>query len=96
MSLYRRAAKRDGNEAAIVDALRAQGFNVERMSGVGLPDLLLSKGGQMWVAEVKMPKGRFKPAQVAFKARWTGPPILVLRTIEDALRVQLLAMESQK
>lgn len=93
MSLFRRNPRRDANEKPIVAALEAQGFVVTRISGSGVPDLLLCKGGQMWLAEVKMPKGRFKPAQLAFQHRWSGPPILTLRSIDDALRVQLLACE---
>lgn len=89
-------AKRDANEPIVVQALEAQGFNVVRISGRGVPDLVITKGGQAWFCEVKMPKGKLNAHQQQFKARWTGPPILVLRTIEDALRVQLLAMESQK
>lgn len=96
MSLYRRAAKRDHNEGVIVDTLRAQGFNVERVSGTGFPDLVATKGGQAWFIEVKAEKGRYKPAQVAFYERWTGPPIITLRSIDDALRFMLLAMEGRK
>jgi Holliday junction resolvase len=86
-------ARRDANEPLVVDALKAQGFNVERVGGKGFPDLVITKGGQAWFCEVKMPKGKLNEHQQAFKARWTGPPILVLRTVEDALRVQLMAME---
>lgn len=85
--------QRDKNEPAVIEALEAQGFTVDRISGKGLPDLLISKAGRMWLCEVKMPKGTHRPAQIAFNEKWQGPPILVLRTVEDALRVQILAME---
>lgn len=96
MSLNRRNPRRDKNEPDIVQALKAQGFNVVQLSGKGVPDLLLSKGGQMWLTEVKAPKGTYKPAQTAFYEKWTGPRIVTLRSVEDALRFQLLAMEGGK
>lgn len=115
MSLHRRAAKRDSNEGPIVQALQAQGFHVTRISGAGVPDLLVSKQcgrydvlgwtpngalteyakrGVCWLVEVKTPKGRYQKAQIAFREAWCGPPIITLRSVEDALRFQLLAMES--
>jgi hypothetical protein len=57
MSLARRAAKRDSNEQDIVDALEAIGATVTRLSGEGLPDLLVGLGGSMWLLEVKQPLG---------------------------------------
>lgn len=97
MSLHRRNPRRDANEKLIVDALRAQGFHVTRISGAGVPDLLVAKaGGFLRLAEVKTLKGRFKPAQLAFAESWPGPPIITLRTVEDALKFQLLAMENRQ
>jgi Holliday junction resolvase len=102
VSLHRRNPRRDGNEIPIVRALEAQGFHVTRISGAGVPDLLVSKRvvdafgkpyGWVRLVEVKMPKGRFKPAQIAFREAWQGPAIVTLRSVEDALRFQLLAME---
>ncbi len=87
-------ARRDANEPAIVDALRAQGFHVTRINGTGVPDLLVSKrGGFMRLVEVKMPKGRYRQAQIDFREAWPGPPIITLRTIDDAARFMLIAME---
>jgi Holliday junction resolvase len=93
MSLYRRNPRRDGNEAEIVRALEAQGFHVDRISGAGIPDLLVSKAGRMWLVEVKMPKGRFKPAQVKWRTEFRGPAPLTVRSVEDACRLMLLAGE---
>jgi len=46
VALKRYAAQRDGNEADIVEALRAAGYIVTHLSGVpGLPDLLVFKPG---------------------------------------------------
>jgi hypothetical protein len=90
VSLHRRAPRRDANEAAIVDCLRKRGFSVSYVSGAGLPDLVVGYRGtdstppQWWLVEVKQPKGRFKPAQVKWRENWTGPPPIVLRSVEDA------------
>jgi len=43
MSLNRRDAKRDENEKEIVSALRSEGYAVFRLSGPGIPDLLVVK-----------------------------------------------------
>lgn len=93
MSLHRRNPRRDANEIPIVRALEAQGFVVDRISGKGLPDLLVSKAGRQWLCEVKMPKGKFKPSQVEWRQRFRGPEPVTLRSIEDALHFCLLAME---
>ena len=74
-------------------ALEAQGFVVDRMSGKGLPDLLVSKAGHQWLVEVKAPKGIFKPAQLEWRRRFRGPVPVTLRSVDDALRFMLLAME---
>jgi Holliday junction resolvase len=86
--------RRDANEPAIVEALRAQGFVVDHINGKGVPDLLVSKGGAMWLVEVKTPKGGFKPAQEEWRERFRGPAPITLRTVDDALRFQLMACES--
>jgi Holliday junction resolvase len=93
MSLHRRNPRRDGNEKEIVAALEAQGFVVDRISGKGLPDLLVSRAGRQWLVEVKMPKGAFKPSQVLWRQRFRGPAPITLRSVDDACRFCLLAME---
>jgi hypothetical protein len=95
-ALYRRAAKRDGNEAAIVDVLRHRGFAVAFVSGKGLPDLVVGKGDRLWWVEVKQPKGRFKPAQNAWRSQWTGPAPITLRTVEEALAFPARPLDSEK
>ena len=105
MSIHRRAAKRDANEPAIRQALEAQGFHVTPVSGSGLPDLVVTYRGPdafgkphwyMWFAEIKNPNGKNKatPAQVSFQKAWQGPAIITLRSVEDAQRFALLAMET--
>lgn len=71
----RHAARRDGNDALITDALRKAGFTVYdyAKAGQGIPDKLVAKplpDGTPWICwvEIKMPKGRLRDAQEAFKA----------------------------
>jgi hypothetical protein len=85
MSLNRRNPRRDTNEAIIVQALEARGFHVDRISGAGIPDLLVSKHGSQWLIEIKRPKGKYTPAQVQWRSRFQGPTPRVLRTVDDAL-----------
>lgn len=91
--IARHNAKRDANEPLIVDALEAQGFVVKRLNGGGCPDLLVAKGGRLWLAEVKAPKGVFTVKQQEWRKDWTGPRIVTLRSVDDALRFMLLACE---
>jgi hypothetical protein len=99
VSLHRRNPRRDGNEAAIRQALEAQGFCVMPISGTGIPDLVVSQPAgtrpypRVWLVEVKQPKGTFKPAQMAWREKWGGAVPITLRTIEDCQRFMLLAME---
>jgi Holliday junction resolvase len=69
-----------------VEALEARGFHVDRLSGAGIPDLLVSKHGSMWLIEVKTAKGKLKPSQLAWREAFKGPKPWTLRTVEDALR----------
>ncbi|MBL8224483.1 MAG: hypothetical protein JNM50_04060 [Chromatiales bacterium] len=81
----RRTQHRDGNEPAIVQALEACGFVVERLpGGGGVPDLLASRAGRWHLAEVKNPAGRNRTEQTqrAFQARHLAPVVL-LRTADD-------------
>jgi len=83
----RRAAKVDGNHTAIVSALREAGASVLSLAalGRGVPDLLVCGPDWCRLVEVKMPKGKPTPDQVRFSAAWGGPPVVTVRTVEDAL-----------
>jgi len=70
----RHAARRDGNDAIITEALRKAGFTVVDYgtAGQGIPDKLVTRplpDGLPWVCwvEVKMPKGKLRDAQEAFR-----------------------------
>lgn len=84
MSLLRRDARRDANEPDLIKALEQLGFHVERLSGIGIPDLLLSRGRLWYTAEIKVRKGRETQAQKDFRAR-AKAPIPIFRTIDDVI-----------
>jgi hypothetical protein len=82
----RRAARRDANEAAIVDALRACGCSVEYLSGKGTPDLLVGFERRVVVlAEVKGYAGQLTDDQIDWHREWRGPAPVILRSVDDAL-----------
>ncbi|HZN68013.1 MAG TPA: hypothetical protein VFB66_22195 [Tepidisphaeraceae bacterium] len=87
---YRRA-KRDGNHAEIVRALRDCGRSVLELHtvGGGCPDLLVGYGGYaMVLLEVKNPSGRdrVEESQRTFLKAWRGKPPVVVRSVDEALR----------
>ena len=85
MSLHRRNAKRDRNERLLVEYLQKSGAVVHRISGPGLPDLLVGYRKRWLLLEVKAPKGKLEPAQVLFHgaAQALGLPCHVVYTVED-------------
>jgi len=90
----RHAARRDENDAIITEALRKAGFTVHdyAKAGQGIPDKLVTKllpDGKSWVCwvEVKMPTGRLREAQEAFKRVFEGRgEYYVARDAEAAIR----------
>lgn len=72
--------KRDANEQAIVDALKAVGAHVTRLSGEGAPDLLIAHRGRLWAVEVKSGKGKRTKAQE--QTNWP-----IVRSVDEALKV---------
>jgi hypothetical protein len=87
----RRAARRDDNEQAIVEALEAMGCSVDRLNGVGTPDLLVGLCGRLGrsllLLEVKGYAGQLTDDQIAWHRRWKGPPPVIVRSVEDAIAV---------
>ena len=84
---FRVKVKRDANERAIVEALRAAGYAVQTMEqGKGCPDLLVCDPETNWLTllEVKEPGGNLTPAQVKWHAAWPGK-VYVVHTPEEAL-----------
>lgn len=90
MTVWRRAAKRDANEPAIVQALEAAGAKVWRLS---LPlDLLVGVHGRFYVLEVKLEgertprKDRATQTETIAECQRKGLPVYVVRTPEEALQ----------
>lgn len=95
LSLNRRAAARDLNEPAIVDALRAAGATVLHISIRDVPDLLVGYHGADFLLEVKREGRRgatvksihaeLSADQAKWHAAWRGRAPVVVRTIAEAL-----------
>ena len=85
-SLTRLAARRDENEAAIVQALRKAGATVELLSATNIPDLIVGYRGQNYLLEVKTEKGKLKEGQKNWASHWRGQHAVV-RTVDEALQV---------
>lgn len=81
------AAKRDANEGEIVDALTRAGAVVYRLSGSGLPDLLVGFRGDTYLLEVKAARGALTEDERLFLEAWhsAGGVVRVVRTSEEAL-----------
>lgn len=75
-------ARRDANEAEIVETLRAHGISVALADRP--VDLVCGYGGKTWIAEVKVEGGKLTPAQKAFQSTWRGN-WAVLRSVADAV-----------
>jgi hypothetical protein len=85
-SNVRHGAKRDTNERDIVEYLRRSGCTVDRISGTGVPDLLVGYHGLNILIEVKMPGKKLRPAQEIWHNGWRGQKAVV-ETIDDAASV---------
>lgn len=85
----RRAARVDGNHAAIVKALRKIGCMVLDLSklGRGVPDLLVARRFTIKFLEIKNPEtgGALNEAQREWHDQWRGH-VLVVESPEQAVR----------
>lgn len=84
----RKRARKDANHPEIVAALTAAHCSVIDLAqlGDGCPDLLAAnriKGNVL--LEVKVGKGKLRPAQIEFRETWHGP-VFTVRSVDDALR----------
>lgn len=89
MSRYtlRRYARRDGNEAVIVKAVRAAGASWLPLSVRDGPDGVLGWRGVNHLVEIKTATGEHKEGQEDFAATWKGAPIRVVRSVAEALSI---------
>lgn len=77
----RRAAKRDGNERPIIDALEAAGCLVKQLNEWDLQ--VQRPDGVIRMLEVKMPKGTLEKSQK--KLLKDGWDLRIVRTVDEAL-----------
>lgn len=91
MSRYARRV--DGNHKAIADALRQLGVKVRSTAalGDGFPDLFCGWRGKLTVLEVKDPSQkpsarRLTDDERKFFEEWTGYPVFVVETLDEALK----------
>lgn len=84
----RLAAKVDQNQMELIDAFRRFGFTVLSLAGVGfgVPDLLVARGQQSCLVEIKFEKGKLRASQENFAKAWNGR-IEVARTVDDVVRI---------
>ena len=90
----RTAARTDKNHAEVVAALRKVGASVQSLAsiGKGCPDLLVGYHGILYLMEIKdgsnVPsKQLLNPDQKKWHDAWTGSPVYVVRSIEQALKI---------
>ena len=84
--LLRYDARRDKNEAEIIEALRWQGASVQSLSAKGVPDLLVGYLGKNYLIEVKSKGKGLNANQREWHNNWDGE-IHVVSTAEEALAV---------
>lgn len=86
MSIHRYAARRDGNEAPILKALRKAGYPVQQQSGKGIPDDGIYLFDGFWLQmDTKQPKRKLTEYQDWDTTVGEGS-VIIARTIEDALQ----------
>jgi len=73
----------DANHHEIRQALEAVGAVVDSRAPL---DFLVGFRGQNWLLEAKTEKGKLRPSQVKFLARWAGQAAVV-RSPDEALKV---------
>lgn len=84
MSINRYNPQRDSNEPEIIKAYESLGCSVHRVSGTGVPDLLIGYKGFCEVVEVKTKKGKLTKEQAKFKIEFNGE-YRVVREVEDVI-----------
>lgn len=78
--------KTDANHIAISDAFRRLGYSVKSMHevGGGFPDLVVAKGSDTYLVEIKTAAGKLNELQQAFIDKWNGK-VYVVHCVDDVL-----------
>lgn len=79
--------KRDAIQGAVVEAFRDCGLSVYDAAHAGkdFPDLVVGWAGKTWLVELKTGKAPLTPGQVEFARQWRGSPVVVLRSVTEAM-----------
>lgn len=96
MSPWKRRARRDENEAALVKVIRQCGGQWLPLNVSDGPDGVIGIHGHTALAEIKTAKGKLKDGQTDFHRDWRGGPIHVLRTVDDVMALMLTAANAAK
>lgn len=86
MSCKRYAAKRDSNENEIVDALKACGATVQKLSEKNVPDLLVGFRNKNFLIEIKSETGQLSRGQQEWHRSWSGS-VFVVKSVADILNL---------
>jgi len=87
-----RARQADRNQSEIVSTLRQLGAHVVVLGGV--VDLLVWAGGRWWVCDVKNTEGRNRLTSTQQGMIQAGLPIVLLRSVDDAVALVERALEA--
>lgn len=81
-----RAAKRDANEAGIIEVLRSLDYSVQQLDDPGVPDLLVGKDQVNYLIEIKTENGKLTASQIEWINNWNGS-VAVCNSIEQVMIV---------
>lgn len=89
----RKRGRRDGNHKLVIRELRAIGYSVHDLGGVGdgCPDIVVGAQGKNWLFEIKDPaqppsKRRLTSDERIFFANWRGQ-VRKVETAEEIIEV---------
>jgi hypothetical protein len=88
--MTRTRARVDKNQDEIVALLRSwPAVTVQSLASVGggVPDLLVGYKQMTVLVEVKGVKGKLTTFQEDWHGRWTGAPVVIVRSQEDAIKL---------
>jgi len=85
MSIHRVNPRRDISEPQIVETLQKAGASVHRVSGKGIPDLLIGYRGKTYLAECKTGNRKLNKNQEAFFETWKGSEPMIFRSVYDVI-----------
>ena len=79
--------KRDAIHSAVVDAFKDMGLSVYDAAHAGhdFPDLVIGWAGLTHLVELKTGNAPLTPGQKSFAAAWRGSPVVILRSVTEAV-----------